>query len=113
MNWVELAFIQACMEESACGFSVCVRTHLSPLRGSCLSHFDPRLTPWALLSRRFAAWDRSVHSTLYAATELSRTEALVHSLTLARARRPARPPRCKGSRIFPQACEGGLILRPL
>src|SRR5919109_4239800 len=73
MNWVELAFIQACMEESACGFSVCVRTHLSPLRGSCLSHFDPRLTPWALLSRRFAAWDRSVHSTLYAATELSHT----------------------------------------
>jgi len=37
------------------GGRVCVRTPLSPRLGWIISQLHPRLTPWALFLRRFAA----------------------------------------------------------
>ena len=54
-------------------FSVCVRTILSPLQGLLISHFIPRLAPWAAFYRRFAAKVWPSYSTAEFKSEFSRT----------------------------------------
>src|SRR5208283_512618 len=51
----DLGFINCSCGNRSQPSDVCVRTRLSPLRGSIVSHLHPRLTPWALILRRFAA----------------------------------------------------------
>src|SRR5208282_1576 len=45
----------------------------SPLQGWFISHFDPRLAPWASLWRRSAAKKLMIHSTTPRNSEFSRT----------------------------------------
>jgi hypothetical protein len=42
------------------GSSICQRSFLSPLWGFLISHFHPRLTPWAAFLGRFAAEEFSL-----------------------------------------------------
>ena len=65
----------------AYAYRVCVRTLLSPFQGLLFSHFSPRLAPWALFLRRFAAKSLGPCSTLRCAERV-----LTHTLQLGKSR---------------------------